>query len=115
MLAALSVRLEFKGALHQRADGVREKTGELVKTLELQPITLDELRLVVPRVHMAGATVDKKPDHRLGLGRKMRGPRGQRINRPLPRRRQQALLLQQAGERHGANPHAATLQHGAPV
>jgi hypothetical protein len=77
--AALAVLFEGERRLHQRPDAAGKKSGVLVEAVQFLAIALFEFRLVVPRVDLALPAVHKKPDHRLGLGRKMRRPRCHRI------------------------------------
>ena len=94
-LAAFSLGLELEGALHEAANGAAEKPGEFVEPLQWLAVPFFERRLVVPGIHLAGATVDEKPDHRFGGRLEVRLPGGKRIEGVvLARGSEESLVLE---------------------
>src|SRR5262245_9374207 len=98
--AALAVTLKAEGRLHQRPDLLGEETGVLVEAFQLLTIAAGELRLVVPRIDVAGTAVHEQPDNRLRLRDEVRRFRGERVGRSGNRGRaaKESLLIEQAGE-----------------
>ena len=109
MLAALPVRFEFKRAFHQPTHRVGKEAGKPIEPLQRLPVTLGQLRFVIPRIHMARSAVNEEPNDRFGLRLKMRILRRQRILRS------QAFLLEQTRQTQRANTHASPLKHLAAV
>src|SRR5262249_1236880 len=68
ILAALAVRLPAPRALHARARNALEQF-DLAGGVELLAIALDELRLVVEGIDLAGGTGHEELHHALGPGR----------------------------------------------
>ena len=62
-----------------------KKAGLGIEAFQRLAVAFFQLGLVVPGVDLALAAVHEQPDDALGLGRKMRRPRGQRIERQVAR------------------------------
>ena len=106
-LAALAVLSELEGRFHQPSDGVGEKAGEAIESRQFLTVASGQLGLVVPRIHVAGTTVDEQPDDALRPGGEVRFPWRQRIGRG---RRQKTFFRQQRGQADQAGPTARSLQ-----
>ena len=114
-LAAFSHPLELEGTLHEPTDGSAEKARELVKALQRLAVPFFERGLVVPRVHLAGASVDEDPDHGFGGGPEVGLPGGKGIEGFLTGRPEQPLAVEEAHEPEAAKSHSAASQQGSPV
>src|SRR5207244_1474990 len=99
----LAMPREAVGRAHDRPDLVAEEAGVAIESRQLLAIAPLQLRLVVPRIYLAGPAVHEKPDDRFRLGGEVPGARRQRIGGSWLG--EQVLLIEQAGQ--GAEPEAA--------
>ena len=77
--SALAAGGEFEWGFHDPADGVGEKSGELVEALEFFAVVFGEGGLVVKGIDLAGAAVDEDPNDAFGFGREVGAFRGERV------------------------------------
>ena len=82
-LSTLAPLAKTERGFHQVSDLVLEEPGRVlerrVEFLDRLAVRLDKGRLVVPRIDVARAAVDKEPDHMFGTGSKMRRSRRHRV------------------------------------
>jgi len=106
-LAAFAARSELERRLHQIADRVLEEARRVFELgfefADRLAVPLFQARFVIPRVDVAGPSVDKEPDHVLRLRRKMPVARSQRIERTISqrvrlRRAKQSFVLKEPCE-----------------
>ena len=63
MFAALSILLKFKWAFHEPTHCVGKESGKFIKPFEFLPIALGQLRFIIPRIDLTGATINEKPNN----------------------------------------------------
>ena len=76
-----AVLSKFERRLHQRSDGPGEESREAIKAFQFFAVEAFQSRLVIPRVDVAGAAINKEPDDSLCSPREMRLSGRKRIRR----------------------------------
>src|SRR5262245_29665818 len=111
---ALAMALAAGGRFHDGPELIAEETGVAIEASQLLPVAALQCLLVIPGVHLARAAVHEEPYDGAHARREMRSPRRQRMARIGPRLSEQILLVQEAGEGHGAEATADALEEVAP-